>query len=159
MNKVIKLNDIDNVCVALTNLNKGDIIDGIKLEDDIPSGHKFALKDITVDENIIKYGYPIGHALCDIKQGQHVHVKNLKTNLKDELSYEFTPEYKDVKSDSYNDKVKVFKRKFDRYGIRNNLFIVPLVGCVNAQAELIKTSLISKIDTSLIDEVITKPEK
>ena len=154
MNKVIKLNDIDNVCVALTNLNKGDIIDGIKLEDDIPSGHKFALKDIAVNENIIKYGYPIGHALCDIKQGQHVHVKNLKTNLKDELSYEFTPEYKDVKSDSYEDKVKVFKRKFDRYGIRNNLFIVPLVGCVNAQAELIKTSLISKIDTSLIDEVI-----
>ena len=154
MNKIIKLNEIDNVAVALTSLEKGEVIDGVTLLEDIPSGHKFALENINANANIIKYGYPIGHALIDIKKGEHVHVKNLKTNLSSELEYTFTPEYKEVKSQLFNDEVKVFERKFNRYGIRNNLFIVPLVGCVNAQAELIKKSFIEKVDTSLIDDVI-----
>ncbi|MGM9858739.1 MAG: UxaA family hydrolase [Bacilli bacterium] len=154
MNKSIKLNEIDNVAVALTSLSKGEVIEGIELLEDIPSGHKFAIENIKINSNIIKYGYPIGHALCDIKKGEHVHVKNLKTNLSSELEYAFNPEYKEVKSQIFNDEVKVFERKFNRYGIRNNLFIVPLVGCVNAQAELIKKSFIENVDMSLIDDVI-----
>ena len=96
MNRVIRINEIDNVGVALQDLKKGDVILGVTILEDIPCGHKFALTDIKTNENIIKYGYPIGHALVDIKKGEHVHVKNLKTNLGDELEYTFKPNYREV---------------------------------------------------------------
>lgn len=154
MNKTLVINKIDNVAVALTSLSKGESYEGITLIDDIPVGHKFALVDINENEDVIKYGYPIGHATQKILKGSHVHVNNVKTNLGDELSYSYTQKFVENKYKDENIKVKVFKRKFNRYGIRNNLFIVPLVGCVNAQAELIKQNVLKQIDTNLIDDII-----
>lgn len=153
MNRIIKINENDNVGVALQDLKKGDVENGVTILEDITCGHKFALVDIKAGENVIKYGYPIGHALCDIKAGQHVHVKNVKTNLGDELEYTFTPNYRTIKENTPVT-VKVFKRKFNKVGIRNSLFIVPLVGCVNAQAELIRKCVLSQIDQDKIDGVI-----
>jgi len=153
MSRSLKITPLDNVAVALTNLKKGEVVEGITLNDDIPQGHKFALKDFITNENVIKYGYPIGHAITRINKGEHVHVHNLKTNLKGQLSYTYQPEIKPVEKYEMSKTVKVFKRKYNRYGIRNELLIVPLVGCINAQAEQIKMRLLEKIDISKIDGV------
>lgn len=154
MNKTIIINENDNVAVALTNLSKGEVYNDVTLLEDITQGHKFALKDFRKGENIIKYGYPIGRATSDIKKGEHVHEHNVETNLSGELEYKFSGDFKDNFKINCDQKVKVFKRKFNKYGIRNNLLIVPMVGCVNSMAELIKEKFIKEVDTSKIDDVI-----
>lgn len=154
MNKTIIINENDNVAVALTNLTKGEVYNNVTLLEDITQGHKFALKDFKKGENIIKYGYPIGRATSDIKKGEHVHEHNVETNLSGELEYKFSGDFKDNFKINCDQKVKVFKRKFNKYGIRNNLLIVPMVGCVNSMAELIKEKFIKEVDTSKIDDVI-----
>lgn len=154
MNKTIIINENDNVAVALTNLAKGEVYNEVTLLEDITQGHKFALKDFKKGENIIKYGYPIGRATSDIKKGEHVHEHNVETNLSGELEYKFSGDFKDNFKINCDQKVKVFKRKFNKYGIRNNLLIVPMVGCVNSMAELIKEKFIKEVDTSKIDDVI-----
>ena len=106
MNKTLIINKIDNVAVALRDLKKGEIYEGVSLLEDIPCGHKFALIDIKENENIIKYGYPIGHAKTNILKGSHVHVMNTKTNLGDELSYEYHPQFVENK---YKDEKKLIK--------------------------------------------------
>ena len=153
MPRYLKIDSLDNVAVALTNLTKGENLDDVTLLDDIKQGHKFALKDIKQGENIIKYGYPIGHASKDIKQGQHVHSFNLETNLSGELEYVYSPKHSEVKP-AKERFVKVYKRKFNKVGIRNNLMIVPLVGCINASAERIKSILESQVDKNIVDEII-----
>ncbi len=154
MNKTIIINENDNVAVALTNLTKGEVYNDVTLLEDITQGHKFALKDFKKGENIIKYGYPIGRATSDIKKGEHVHEHNVETNLSGELEYKFSGDFKDNFKINSDQKVRVFKRKFNKYGIRNNLLIVPMVGCVNSMAELIKEKFIKEVDTSKIDDVI-----
>ena len=154
MNKTLIINNIDNVAVALTNLKKGEVYNGVTLLEDITQGHKFALKDISIKENIIKYGYPIGRATKDIKKGEHVHEHNVETNLSGELEYKFSGDFKDNFKRICDIKVNVFKRKFNKYGIRNNLLIVPMVGCVNSIGDLIKSRFEKEVDTSKIDEVI-----
>lgn len=150
---ILKINEKDTVCVALCDLKKGDIIEGVTLIDDIKTAHKFALKDIKKGEDIIKYGYPIGHATCDIKKGSHVHTHNVQTNLNDQLSYTYDKINVTLKNNE-NRKVNIFKRKNGLYGIRNHLFIVPLVGCVNSSAELIKNRIEKECDISNIDSII-----
>ena len=101
----------------------------------IEDGHKYALRDIKSGENIIKYGQPIGHATCDIKAGEHVHTHNVKTNLSGKLEYTYEPSY------VYDEKVESdltfmgYVRKNGDVGIRNDIWIVNTVGCVNKVAE------------------------
>lgn len=153
MSNYLKIDALDNVALALTKLNKGEVIDNITLLDDIEQGHKFALMDIKAGEQVIKYGYSIGHASKDIKQGQHVHSFNLETNLSGELEYQYAPKSTDVPKGNERF-VNVYKRKFNKVGIRNNLMIVPLVGCINASADRIKELVEQQVDSSYVDEVI-----
>ena len=78
---IIKINNRDNVAVAISPLLKGDVVtvdgDTFTVFSDIPAGHKVALCDIKKDESVIKYGYPIGAAKEDIKKGCHVHAFNI----------------------------------------------------------------------------------
>ena len=154
MNKTIIINENDNVAVALTNLNKGETYNDVTLLENITQGHKFALEDIKKGENIVKYGYPIGRATSDIKKGEHVHEHNVETNLSGELEYKFSGDFSDHFKINCDTKVKVYKRKFNKYGIRNNLLIVPMVGCVNSMADLIKEEFLKEVDASKIDDVI-----
>lgn len=111
-------------------INKKDNVE-VNLQD----GHKYAVKDINRGENIIKYGYPIGHAICDIKKGEHVHTHNTKTNLSD--SVEYTYNYKEYEQKTY-DNIPTFmgyRRKDGSVGIRNEIWIINTVGCVNKTAE------------------------
>lgn len=113
-------------------INQLDNVD-INLED----GHKYALVDIKEGENIIKYGNPIGHATCDIKMGEHVHTHNTKTNLSGNLEYTYKPCFYDIPEEDKNRTFMGYVRENGEVGIRNEVWIVNTVGCVNKVAEAI----------------------
>lgn len=108
-----RINEKDNVCV------------------DLKTGHKIALFDISKGEDIIKYGFPIGIATEDISSGIRVHTENMKTKLNDILSYEYTPDFKALEPTPAFE-IEAFVRKNGEIGIRNDIWIVPTVGCVNS---------------------------
>lgn len=150
----LKIHDNDNVVVTLKDLKKGDVVAGVTLLEDVKTAHKVSLIDLKQGQNVIKYGFPIGHAKEDIKKGSWVHVHNLKSNLGEELEYSFDPHYVKQKEVLKIPEVNLYKRKFDRYGIRNKLLIVPLVGCINASANSIKKRLEQENDLSFMDGVV-----
>jgi altronate hydrolase len=134
MAKLFKINEGDNVAVALEKIEKGYTENGITALDEIPFGHKIALCNLSEGDNVIKYGNPIGHAVCDIKKGSHVHSHNIKTNLSSIIEYSFSGD------NSYNPqdsglKINAYKRADGKVGIRNEIWIIPTVGCVNKTAE------------------------
>lgn len=101
------------------------------VEVNLENGHKYALRDIACGENIIKYGNPIGHATCDIKKGEHVHTHNVKTNLSDQIDYVYEPEFEEIQPSADNVTFKGYVRKNGDVGIRNEIWIINTVGCVN----------------------------
>lgn len=103
----------------------------------IENGHKYAARDIKCGENIIKYGQPIGHATCDIKEGDHVHVHNVKTNLSGKLEYTYNPSFAADEKISSDLTFMGYIREDGSVGIRNDIWIVNTVGCVNKSAEMI----------------------
>ncbi len=122
--------------------------DNVEIRDD---GHKYALRDIAEGEDVIKYGMPIGHATRMIARGEHVHVHNVKTNLGEVLEYRYEPDEAAiagfdgaaVAERPPNRSVPTFRgyRHPDgRVGIRNDIWVVPLVGCVNRLAERLAQS-------------------
>ncbi len=133
--KSIRIAESDNVSVALCDLNKGETVEGVTLSEDIKRGHKFAVKPILAGEKVIKYGEVIGHATENIAVGAHVHLHNLKTNLDGELSYSYNPTNPVIGKIDNPPFVNAFRRKNGQVGIRNELWVVPTVGCVNALAK------------------------
>ena len=113
-------------------INKLDNVD-VNLDD----GHKYALRDIKVGEDIIKYGNPIGHATEDIKKGEHVHSHNVKTNLSGNLEYTYDPKFYEIPKESGDRTFMGYVRDNGEVGIRNDIWIVNTVGCVNKVAEKI----------------------
>ena len=105
------------------------------VEVDLKDGHKYALRDISLGENVVKYGNPIGRATRDIKKGEHVHSHNLKTNLSDNLEYTYTPEFTELPDVEKGKTFEGYLRKNGDVGIRNDIWIVNTVGCVNKIAE------------------------
>ena len=105
------------------------------VEINLENGHKFAVRDIKCGENIIKYGSPIGHATSDISKGEHVHTHNVKTNLKGNLEYKY--DYKDygVTPVSCERTFMGYVRENGDVAIRNEIWIVNTVGCVNKVAQ------------------------
>ena len=107
------------------------------VEVNLESGHKHALRDIAAGENIIKYGNPIGHAICDIKAGEHVHTHNMKTNLSGNLEYVYEPRFHDIPEERTERTFLGYVRENGEVGIRNDVWIVNTVGCVNKVSERI----------------------
>ena len=137
MKNSIVISPGDSVGVALTALKKGAQADGVTLAEDIERGHKFALKEIKAGENVIKYGEVIGIALCDIAPGEHIHTHNMKTCLEGTLEYSYSKRDIAPASAGISRTVNVFERRNGEVGIRNELWVIPTVGCVNAQAKAI----------------------
>ncbi len=102
----------------------------------IDDGHKYAKADIQKGERIIKYGFPIGVATADIKEGEHIHSHNLKTALSGVGDYEYCPDF-EKKNTPCDIMISAYKRKNGDIGIRNHIWIIPTVGCVNKIAEKI----------------------
>ena len=105
------------------------------VEVNIEDGHKYAIKPIKKGENIIKYGQPIGHALSDISVGEHVHTHNVKTNLSGKIEYTYTPEFTPMEKPDFPETFMGYVRENGEIGIRNDIWIVNTVGCVNKTAE------------------------
>lgn len=126
----IKIHPCDNVAVALHPITKGTLLHGIPAAEDIPQGHKMSLDKIPKGEMIYKYGFPIGHAVCDIMPGQWVHTHNVKTNLSGESRYTYEPTASSL-AESASLKFLGYRRLDGSVGIRNEIWIIPTVGCVN----------------------------
>lgn len=133
--KYLKINPADNVAVAITALPAGEklTVDGkeITLNEDVPAGHKFALKDFAEGENVIKYGYPIGHARKAQKQGDWMNENNIKTNLSGLLEYTYNPVNVDLNTTTLNLNTgapnltfRGYKRKNGDVGVRNEIWII-----------------------------------
>lgn len=158
MKRILHINPADNVAVTLVDgVNAGEVYkEGpveVTLVEDIARGHKFALRDIAEGEAVIKYGYPIGVATRPIKAGEWIHSHNLKTGLSDDLEYTYAPiEVNNAHSD---EKVIVngYLRADGKMGIRNELWIIPSVGCVNGQANAIVNRLKEECDLTGIDDI------
>ena len=141
----LKINPADSVVVCLQAKKKGDIIeiDGLKVvvNQDTPAGHKVLIKDAPKGTDIIKYGYPIGHAKEDLKAGDWVNENNLKTNLSGTLEYTYSPVNQELDIKKENRTFKGYVRKNGDVGVRNEIWIVPTVGCVNGIAERLVDAL------------------
>ncbi len=107
------------------------------VEVNIEDGHKYATRDINKNENIIKYGNPIGHATSDIKKGEHVHSHNMKTNLSDKFEYEYKPNFTPTSKTDTDKTFMGYVRENGDVGIRNEVWIINTVGCVNKIARKI----------------------
>ena len=139
LSSFIKINPADSVVVCLRPMQKGEVIEvdgkSITLLQDTPAGHKVLIDDAAEGQNIIKYGYPIGHAKQNLKQGEWVNENNLKTNLAGTLEYTYNPvdEQLDIAKESRT--FQGYVRKNGEVGVRNEVWVVPTVGCVNGVAE------------------------
>ena len=150
----LRINPIDKVVVALRPLKAGEeIAGGVKLLQDVPQGHKILLQDVKEGEDIIKYGYPIGHALKDMKAGEWVNEDNLKTNLSGTLEYEYKPVGEKLNIAKSDKTFNGYKRANGEVGIRNEVWIVPTVGCVNGVAEELAKRLEAETKLDGIDAV------
>ena len=105
------------------------------VEVNLENGHKYALRPIAEGENIIKYGNPIGHATAPIAQGEHVHSHNMKTNLHGNLEYTYEPAEIQVKAEPTGRTFMGYLRPNGEAAIRNEVWIINTVGCVNKIAK------------------------
>jgi len=144
----IRIHSQDNVAVALADLPEGSVIaiDGLSvmLLQPVTRGHKFALLPIAQGENVIKYGLPIGHALADIAPGEHIHSHNTRTNLSDLDEYSYQPEAPYTGDQMGDREVQISRRASGEVGIRNELWILPTVGCVNGIARQIQNRFLKE---------------
>ncbi|MBR5255260.1 MAG: altronate dehydratase [Bacteroidales bacterium] len=159
-----RINPADNVAVALSDLSAGSSVEGIVLSTDVPRGHKVLLRDLKAGENVIKYGFPIGHVTRDVAAGTVVDHTCIKTNLEGLLEYKYEPSFDTPESDKtfcgifQPQKVLVregqktadqktvdqnpvtfkgFRRADGQVGIRNQIWVIPTVGCVNGICQTI----------------------
>ena len=189
----IKINPADNVAVALTDLAVGSTVEGITLSTAVPRGHKVLLQDLKAGENVIKYGFPIGHVTRDSAAGTVVDHTCIKTNLEGLLEYKYEPSFdasgspdsglrglKLFASEKCRKKFcptpadlnpaeekpvtfKGFRRADGQVGIRNQIWVIPNVGCVNGICQTIVERFKQEIagqagnDGSSVDAVVAFP--
>ena len=159
MKKFIQIHPEDSVAVLLTTLSAGTCLDVdgnyVTLLEDIPQGHKVALREIKKGETVVKYGCPIGLAKEHIAKGSWIHTHNLQTTLGDMLSY--TYEKKECPLPNLEDRTfEGFRRSNGKVGIRNEIWIIPTVGCVNNVATVIERQAREYIKGS-IDNICAFP--
>ncbi len=156
MQDFIRIHEDDNVAVALRPIAQGEeLVVGpyhVTTLEEIPQGHKFALKSIVAGSEVIKYGFRIGFAKEDVPAGGWVHVHNLKTALGDLLSYTYEP-VESVLKDSEHAYFDGFRRADGKVGVRNELWIIPTVGCVNSIAKALEKKA-QKLIAGTVEEVV-----
>lgn len=134
MPELIQIHPKDNVAVALRTVAAGTVFMGVTAQTEIPQGHKMALKTVTPNEQVVKYGFSIGHATTVIYPGQWVHTHNMDTNLEGMMEYTYKPNITPpvpVPARTFEG----YRRKDGKVGIRNEIWIIPTVGCVNDVAK------------------------
>ena len=153
----LQINKGDNVVVCLRPINAGEEIKignhAVQALRNTPAGHKILLCDTPKDKPIIKYGYPIGRAKENLKAGEWVNENNLQTNLSGTLKYEYHPAIKPLSIEQEDKSFKGFMRKNGEVGIRNEIWIVPTVGCVNGIADRLARQLEQETQLKGIDAI------
>ena len=134
MTDMIQIHPRDNVAVALQPVAAGTVFAGVTAQEAIPQGHKMALEPMAVGETVCKYGFSIGHTTREVTPGQWVHSHNMATNLSGEEEYTYRPRITpvDIKTDRT---FQGFRRPDGKVGVRNEIWIIPTVGCVNDVAK------------------------
>ena len=134
MTKMIQIHPRDNVAVALTAIPAGEVVSvggcTVTAREEIARGHKMALTSILEGSDVIKYGVPIGHVTKDVQAGEWLHTHNVKTNLSGEKEYEYHPTHPVIEP-AVPETFMGYRRADGRAAIRNEIWIMPLVGCVN----------------------------
>ena len=161
MKKYIQINPADNVIVAIDPLSAGDNITvgttTITVSEDIPAGHKVALQDFRTGDPVIKYGFPIGHARNDIPTGSWVNEKNIKTNLEGLQDYIWQPQETVLNIPAQGLTFNGYRRKNGDVGIRNEIWIIPTVGCVNGIVNQLAETLRRETSGKDIDAIVAFP--
>ena len=138
----IRIHTADNVAVAIHDVEVGGrfCIDGEEIValNRVPAGHKMALQDMKEGEDVVKYGFPIGHLLSPVKKGEVVDHSNIKTNLEGLLDYTYEPDLTEIPHAPAPAFFKGYRRKDGGAGVRNELWIIPTVGCVNGVVQSIQ---------------------
>ena len=164
MVKVSRIDSADNVAVTYAELQTGTQVEAPGMEPfavvgDIPVGHKLALTNIAKGEHVTKYGASIGIASEDIAKGSHVHTHNVKTGLSDKQTYAFQPI--DAAAETFDwaeaTPLQVYRRANGRVGIRNELWVIPTVGCVNGIADNIIKTFNASAERSGVDGIFNFP--
>jgi len=159
--KYIKINIADNVAVALKDLQQGEVVsvEGIEiiLNSDIPAGHKFALTTLPANSHVVKYGYPIGHARENIAQGDWVNEKTIKTNLDSVLDYEYQPHEVTLNIPKKDLTFKGYRRVNGEVGVRNEIWIIPTVGCVNGTINSLAEKMRMETQGKGVDAIVAYP--
>jgi altronate hydrolase len=157
----LKINSADNVAVALIDLPAGEALTieekEITLLSDVPAGHKFALTDIPENTHLIKYGFPIGHACRNISQGDWINEKTIKTNLSGLLEYEYRPQEVSLDILYRNLTFKGYRRANGEVGVRNEIWVIPTVGCVNGTANSLAEQLRKETQLQGVDAIVAYP--
>ena len=159
MQDFIRIHEDDNVVVAINTLAAGTVVDlgtvQVTAAEEIPAGHKMAIKDIACGADVTKYGFRIGNAKEDIKAGQWIHTHNVKTALGDLLEYTYEPVT--VEEQTTEDATFLgFNRPDGKVGVRNEVWVIPTVGCVNNVATAIAKQA-SAFAKGSVEEVIAFP--
>jgi altronate hydrolase len=142
MQKIQKLaiiHESDNIAVALEDVSRGEEFPALSITalDAIPNGHKISLADIRKGESIIKYGYPIGYAEINIEKGRHADVHNIKTNLEGIIDYSYQPVIQSGVKTAHDRNFMGYLRENGDAGVRNEIWVIPTVGCINQTTERI----------------------
>lgn len=164
MKKLIRLHPNDTVAIALQDLSgqSSHEVDGVTvtLNVDIEKGHKVALQDLAKGESVIKYGASIGSTVAAVKKGDWIHTDNVKTNLNDELEYSYQPEA--IVGTAISDdspEISLYRRADGNVAIRNELWVIPTVGCVNGMAGQMVKQFLNRHPQLEIDGVHVFPHQ
>lgn len=156
--RVLQINKNDNVAVAIKSLKKGDRLEVagkyLTIKEDVVQGHKFALLDIPPGAKVYKYGYPIGVASRKIKTGEWVHTHNLRTALEGKVEYIYKPDLTELDSPEQIAYFMGYRREDGQIGIRNEIWVINTVGCINKAVEKIVYQAREKFDKELNESII-----
>lgn len=159
--KYLRIHPADNVAVAITPLAKGEslTIDGrtVTAAEDIPAGHKIALCDLAAGDDVIKYGYPIGHLRMAKHQGDWLNEQHIQTNLAGLLDYTYSPHPVTLDIPRRDLTFRGYRRSNGDVGIRNEIWIIPTVGCVNGVATQLADKLRAETGGKGVDAIVAFP--
>lgn len=161
MNTYIRINPADNVVVAIHPLPRGEKLQvgdkEITTLNEIPAGHKVALQDLKAGDHIIKYGSPIGHAREAIAAGAWVSEKNIRTNLEGLQEYTYSPGDTTLDIPKGELTFRGYRRKNGDAGVRNEIWIIPTVGCVNGITSQLANALRMETQEKGVDAIVAFP--
>lgn len=161
MDRYIQIHPNDNVAVALTDLPAGEVLHlsgrDVTLREAIPVGHKIALADLNEQDQVIKYGYPIGHVIRRVQSGEWINEQILKTSLEGIQSYVYQPVKTELTIPADGRTFQGYRRKNGFCGIRNEIWILPTVGCVNGVANRLAERLQKETGGKGVDAIRAFP--